>query len=176
MSEFTPLQPEAQESLGPINRQIIRLSTALQDMGIAHESKREAPTLTSAKATSLVSTAQRKIEDLKTTNLPLADLLADTLLSDLHKLHPTAVMRLPQHNSVEQRRTGFLRTYYTLMRCPNDQSYALGKTLQLKEQAVYARNEALSRGDQSEALILNNRVINAYKAEKILTPLIKNRS
>ena len=174
MSENTPPQTEAQESLGPINKQIIRLSTALQDMGIAHDAKREAPTLISAKATRLILTAQQTVENLKTTNLPLADLLTETLLSNLHRLHPTAAVELSQQRSLKQRKHEFLRTYYALISCPNDQTYALGKTYQLKEQAVRARNEALSRGDQTGALKFNARVVKAWQAEKILIPLVKH--
>ncbi len=175
MSETPAPQTETQEIPGLINKQIIRLSTVLQDLGIAYEAKREVPSLTGAKATTLVSTAQRTIEGLKATNAALADLLAEALLSNLHKLHPTAAVILPQQQSLEQRRNEFIRTYYALMRCPNDKVYALGKTFQLKEQAVRSRNEALSHGDQAEALKFNNRVAKAYQAEKILTPLVKSR-
>lgn len=170
MFEPAPPQNEARESFGPINRQIIKLSTVLQDMAIAHESKGETPTLTGAKANTLLSTAQQKIGELKTTNSPLADLLTETLLSDLHKLHPTADGDLSQ---ATQKRQRFLSTYYSIMRCPNDPVYALGKTFQLKEQAVRTKKEAVRRGDNAEEYLANSQVVRAYQAEKTLILLVR---
>lgn len=156
------------EKPGPLSTQIVKLATVLRDVEIGIGARKEAQTLDTPKANNLTETATKTIKEIAKTNRPLANLLEGTLLSTLYGTNPSMVFLDISKGEIHARNISFLKAYYAIMRVPNDPVFALGKTWQLKERVVRARNTAMARGDFTEAKRLNNLVIYAYEAEEIL--------